>query len=259
MGILAAGSRPTTTTCDMGCRFLLALYLFISKNMELECLPREYKHNGICCPMCKRGFFVTAHCTPEFSSSRCIICVNKTYTDQPNCYTNCTRCKHCHFGAGLNIKERCTTTSNTVCECQVGHLCLNQECDLCQEHTQCKPGQYVKKPGTGRTDTVCENCPPGHFSNETNSSACFPWSKCSELCLIEFKEGNSTTDALCKEKRGHLWIFLALLSPGIVAIIVLCNTFYKPVKIQKEDEYPFSEEEQERGKAGIENGHLEGT
>ncbi|XP_066461678.1 tumor necrosis factor receptor superfamily member 5-like isoform X2 [Eleutherodactylus coqui] len=199
----------------MGARLMLALYLFISENLELKCLPREYKHDGICCPMCERG-------------------------------------------AGLIVKERCTTTSNTVCECQVGRFCLNQECDLCQEHTQCKPGQYVKKPGTGRTDTVCENCPPGHFSNETNSNVCFPWSKCSEFGFVEFKEGNSITDALCKAERGHLWAFLALLSPGFVAIIVFLNGLYKPVKIQKEDEYSFSEEEQGIREAGIER-HLKGT
>ncbi|XP_066461676.1 tumor necrosis factor receptor superfamily member 5-like [Eleutherodactylus coqui] len=293
MGARASGTQPGATTCDMRVWFLLALYL----NLALECPPGEYKNNGICCPMCDKGSFVGAHCASELSSSRCVICRDNTYMDQPNGYTSCFRCKDCDFGAGLKVKERCTTTSNTVCECQVGHLCLNQECDLCREHTQCHPGQYVKKPGTGRTDTVCENCPPGHFSNETNSSACFPWTRCSELGFVDFKEGNSTTDALCKEKRGHLWIFLALLSTGMVVIIVLCNTFYKldflqvkcpkaalprganPAEIsecpqqdhteiqqdfhsdniQKQQEYPLSEEEQGITEAGSEDRDVERT
>ncbi|KAM3920930.1 tumor necrosis factor receptor superfamily member 14 isoform 2-T4 [Leptodactylus fuscus] len=162
----------------MGGHFRKALHLvFTLVHLTLACLPREYESNNLCCPMCDKGSFVKAHCTPQIGSSVCVLCAENTYTDQPNGLTECFRCKECDLGAGLIVKEKCTTISNTVCECKAGHFCLSPDCDLCQEHTQCHPGQYVKKNGTWKTDTVCENCSPGHYSDKDNSLHCLPWTK----------------------------------------------------------------------------------
>ncbi|KAG8569078.1 hypothetical protein GDO81_014253 [Engystomops pustulosus] len=125
--------------------------------------------------MCDKGSFVKAHCNAEFTSSVCVICADDTYMDHPNGLTECFRCRDCDSGSNLVVKEKCTSSSNTICECKAGHFCQNEDCDFCQQYKSCQPGEYVKAPGTKRTDTVCEKCPPRHFSNESNAKECFPW------------------------------------------------------------------------------------
>ncbi|KAG8537442.1 hypothetical protein GDO81_024520, partial [Engystomops pustulosus] len=93
------------------------------------------------------GSFVKAHCNAEFTSSVCVLCADDTYMDHPNGLNKCFRCRDCDSGFNLVVKEKCTSSSNTICECKAGHFCLNQNCDFCQEYTQCLPGAYVKMPG----------------------------------------------------------------------------------------------------------------
>lgn len=50
----------------------------------------------------------------------------------------------------LKVKKACTRSADTICEPQEGFHCikLNKEsCTLALEHTECKPGQYIKQSG----------------------------------------------------------------------------------------------------------------
>ncbi|XP_053546320.1 tumor necrosis factor receptor superfamily member 14 isoform X1 [Bombina bombina] len=114
---------------------------------SLKCKPGDYEIDNECCPMCLSGSVVKNHCTSHISTE-CVPCVPPTYMDHPNGETKCLKCKICDAGAGLIIQKPCTYTSNTVCECQFGYFCpedSGKECDLCQEHTKCKPGKIIKK------------------------------------------------------------------------------------------------------------------
>ncbi|XP_053546321.1 tumor necrosis factor receptor superfamily member 14 isoform X2 [Bombina bombina] len=116
---------------------------------SLKCKPGDYEIDNECCPMCLSGSVVKNHCTSHISTE-CVPCVPPTYMDHPNGETKCLKCKICDAGAGLIIQKPCTYTSNTVCECQFGYFCpedSGKECDLCQEHTKCKPGKIIKKIG----------------------------------------------------------------------------------------------------------------
>ncbi|CAJ0919595.1 unnamed protein product [Ranitomeya imitator] len=171
------------------------------------------------------GSFVKSHCTKELSSSVCVICADTTYMDHPNGLTECFRCKECDIGADLVVKQKCTESSNTVCECSAGHFCEKPECDICQVYTECQPGHYVKKPGTPVTNTECDECPKGHYSDRNNAAQCSPWTKCEELGQILYKEGNSTADSICKEKRSHIGLAVILLPLLAVIIYVLVTCF----------------------------------
>lgn len=211
--------------------------------------------------MCDKGLFVKSHCMSESSSSACVVCADDTYMDHPNGLTKCFRCSECDPGVGLIVKDKCTSASNTVCECKAGHYCLNQECDWCQEHTVCPPGEYVKTPGTVRTDAVCEKCPPVHFSNKTNSTECLPWRECSKLGLVLVEEGTSTTDSICTFRRGRRGVIGSVIASAvlfslILTILIRNNSFvFKPGKnetavevknetvVDQGNDYPLSEEE----------------
>ncbi|XP_069596825.1 tumor necrosis factor receptor superfamily member 14 isoform X3 [Ranitomeya imitator] len=207
----------------MGGDFLVPLHLIFMVNIITACLPREYRINNVCCPMCDKGSFVKSHCTKELSSSVCVICADTTYMDHPNGLTECFRCKECDSGADLVVKQKCTESSNTVCECSAGHFCVSPECDICKDYTECQPGHYVKKSGDPVTDTECDVCPKGHYSNTNNAAQCSPWTKCVELGQILFKEGNSTTDSICKEKRSRILLAVVLVPVLAVIIYVVTN------------------------------------
>ncbi|KAM4016474.1 uncharacterized protein ACNLHF_002781 isoform 1-T1 [Anomaloglossus baeobatrachus] len=248
------------TTDDMNGHLLLPLYLkILMVNIILACLPREYEFNGTCCPMCdidslvtglmpqdwriadvvpifKKVSFVKAHCTRELISV-CVICTNTTYMDHPNGLQECFQCKECDREVTLLVK-RCVVSSKTICGCSAGYFCLSKDCDICLEHKECQPGEYIKEPGTLETDTVCEKCPLGNFSNRENSTQCSPWKDCLESGYILDKEGNSTTDSTCKEKRSHIAaIAAAAFGSTILAVIILLfagrNRIGKPGPVQR--------------------------
>ncbi|CAH2320029.1 tumor necrosis factor receptor superfamily member 14 isoform X1 [Pelobates cultripes] len=185
------------------------------------CLPGEYEYEGECCPQCPSGNVVKNHCTDAVSTV-CIPCVDNTYMDHPNGETKCLRCKICDKGAGLVTKKACTYTSNTVCDCERGSFCRSvsgKECDMCERHKTCPPGEMVKRYGTNRMDTECEKCPEGTFRNKTMSN-CTKWTACASGIIIQ--QGTSTNDTICKTLHARKrWIlFLSGLCMCALAVYI---------------------------------------
>ncbi|KAL7398276.1 hypothetical protein ABVT39_007126 [Epinephelus coioides] len=85
---------------------------------------------------------------------------------QPNGLKKCLPCTSCD--EGLFAKQQCTATSDTVCGVSEGYFCKELRddtgCSLAQQHTTCESGHRIKTPGTNRTDTECEACQHGFFS-----------------------------------------------------------------------------------------------
>ncbi|XP_075460995.1 tumor necrosis factor receptor superfamily member 14 isoform X2 [Ascaphus truei] len=155
----------------------IILFAKVVTMQSLKCDAGEYEINNECCPMCPPGSVVRSHCTTD-SSTVCVPCITQTYMDHPNGVSKCLRCKICDKGAALVTQKGCTYNSNTICECEAGHFCPEEdgkECNLCQQHTICQPGEWVEKLGTARTNTMCEICPLDTFSNESMSKTCIPW------------------------------------------------------------------------------------
>ncbi|XP_075047802.1 tumor necrosis factor receptor superfamily member 14-like [Mixophyes fleayi] len=212
---------------------IIILYLAMLKTIVFCCNPGEYYINDVCCPMCPPGNVVSVHCTTAISSTSCVPCIEGTYMDHPNGETKCLRCRDCDIGAGLVVKSKCTYTSDAVCQCTDGYFCSADDtlqCDLCQQYRTCEPGQYIKALGTMRTDTVCEDCPPGHFSNKSMSSSCTPWTECS----VVKKPGSSTSDPICG-RRSRLSLIGSVIVCIVVAmyVIVLAREKEKMEEIKK--------------------------
>ncbi|XP_073513022.1 tumor necrosis factor receptor superfamily member 14-like isoform X2 [Phyllobates terribilis] len=113
---------------------------------------------------------------------------------------------------------------------------ISSVCIICAEMSKNHPNGLTecfrcKDCGALVTDTECEKCPEGHYSDRNNAAECSPLKKCEELGQILDKEGNSTADSICKEKRSHIGAGLALAHVSLllaVIIYVIRNPIYKP-------------------------------
>ncbi|XP_074499260.1 tumor necrosis factor receptor superfamily member 14-like isoform X8 [Sebastes fasciatus] len=201
----------------------LAVFSYIAALMApaMCCLPDEYEtRDGEYCPMCHEGSVVRRDCTQQ-PGTGCSNCGNGTYMNQPNGLRNCFLCTSCDQGHGLCAQQECTTTKDTICDVLSGYFCKQLMdgggCSLAKKHTPCAPGHRIKVPGTSRTDTVCELCQPGHFSQDGLN--CTVWTSCSET-QVKIKEGSSSSDVVCGAPRKRFFyipvIMAMLLSLALV-------------------------------------------
>ncbi|KAI2661727.1 Tumor necrosis factor receptor superfamily member 14 [Labeo rohita] len=181
----------------------LGIVLFIAATLNFKlcfsaCARAEYEVNGECCPMCAPGNYVYWHCTVD-TSTTCVPCPGSTYTDELNGLHKCLPCSLCDSELGLRIKKTCTRSADTVCEPLEGSYCterMKDSCRLAVKHSECQPGQYVKQKGTSFTNTVCDNCTVGTYSNGS-FTVCRPHSNCEIEGLKEIKPGTISSDVEC--------------------------------------------------------------
>ncbi|KAL6091816.1 hypothetical protein STEG23_020131 [Scotinomys teguina] len=137
---------------------------------------------------------------------------------------------------GLQIVKQGTSDTDTVCACKEGQHCTSKECKRCALHTSCGPGFGVKQMATGTTDTVCEPCPAGFFSNESSTfEKCHPWTSCEDKKMSVLQEGTNQTDTVC----GLQPRIRALLVVPIVMVILITisvSVFFCIKKVVKEPE-----------------------
>uniref|UniRef100_A0A8C9W4Q3 TNFR-Cys domain-containing protein n=1 Tax=Scleropages formosus TaxID=113540 RepID=A0A8C9W4Q3_SCLFO len=129
----------------------------------------------VCCPMCTPGYYVRNDCTST-DITICRPCTVSTFTDEPNGRRNCSACVVCEQDLGLKTVKECKPSADTVCGALEGNYCIDPYeggCRAAQKHTTCKPGHFIKHPGTEYNDTVCENCTGNYFSNGSSLS-CTP-------------------------------------------------------------------------------------
>ncbi|XP_074073018.1 tumor necrosis factor receptor superfamily member 8 [Macrotis lagotis] len=161
------------------------------------CGPNFY-HNassGSCCYQCPSDQVPRRPCPQRLEDCR-KKCKPEYYLEdewKPQCLL-CVRCS----SDDLVETTPCSWNSPRVCECQEGMFCVTEvryTCARCQEHTPCNSGTRVKNQGTSKKDTVCENCPPGTFSNHNfGTKDCRPHTSCPKGII---QKGNATHDNVC--------------------------------------------------------------
>ncbi|XP_048065426.1 tumor necrosis factor receptor superfamily member 14-like isoform X2 [Megalobrama amblycephala] len=224
--------------------FILSVASVVTLNFELcfsSCARAEYEVNGECCPMC----------APD-TSTTCVPCSPSTYTDEPNGLNNCILCSVCDAVQGLTLKRSCIRTANTVCEPLEGFYCIEKNkgsCIFAKEHNKCKPGQYIKQPGTASTDVVCGDCTEGTYSNGSFTT-CQPHTKCETEGRREIKPGTMLSDAECGNSSPVGIIVGAIV--GVSVLVTAVGISYYFILKQKrqtpetdQNIYPLSVEESE--------------
>ncbi|XP_063064047.1 tumor necrosis factor receptor superfamily member 14-like [Engraulis encrasicolus] len=148
--------------------------------------------------MCNPGYHVYRHCT-EYTSTTCAPCPQSSYTEAHNGLESCRTCAVCDSSAGVRVKKNCTNISDTLCEPLEGHYCTDPIKDDCQgavKHTKCKPGQYIKLPGSASSDTVCSDCSSDTYSDGSFTS-CIPHTQCRPGYDV-VRPGSSASDTECQ-------------------------------------------------------------
>ncbi|XP_067095828.1 tumor necrosis factor receptor superfamily member 14-like isoform X1 [Osmerus mordax] len=200
---------------------ILVLSLHIVLCMETTCGRAEYQIGKECCPMCAPGNRVHKHCT-EFTSTSCIPCTGSTFLDQPNGRSSCFPCTNCDPVSGLKVKQGCTSISDAVCQPLEGYFCklpTYQGCAFAQEHSRCKPGQYISQQATSSKDTECSDCTGDTFSNGSLTS-CQPHTKCESLDKVQVISGDHSSDTVCETaKSGVGEIIIPIVIIACIAIV----------------------------------------
>uniref|UniRef100_A0A8C9UWU8 TNFR-Cys domain-containing protein n=1 Tax=Scleropages formosus TaxID=113540 RepID=A0A8C9UWU8_SCLFO len=209
--------------------------LIVENNPCSACGWAQYEIDGTCCTMCTPGYFVYTHCT-RTDITVCVQCPNSTFTDKPHGRRICNPCTACNDDSGLKTVKECKPSSDAVCGVLEGNYCIDPYeggCRAAKKHTTCKPGHFIKHPGTHSNDTVCENCPGNSFSDGT-STFCIPHTNCKAKRLSTVKAGDSVSDAECGERSRIplIVVIIALVSVLVVIVGEVLKFKYKKIKIE---------------------------
>lgn len=148
---------------------------------------------------------MAAHCTPS-TSTKCVPCEENHFTELWNYLPRCLYCGNFCY-ENQEVETECSATSNRVCRCKEGFYSSSDFCfrhSECKPGLGVKnkgmersvwliwrkgnqapsltiavmfqdDGLSGKKgcrnllPGTSQTDTVCEHCAEGYFSNSSSA------------------------------------------------------------------------------------------
>ncbi|XP_060691951.1 tumor necrosis factor receptor superfamily member 5-like [Hemiscyllium ocellatum] len=216
--------RPSILACCVLCLFQGCQ--LVSGNI---CNTRsQYWKLDKCCSKCPPGTYMSSECT-ETKDSECQRCDSDRYQSEWNTLDHCQLHKSCNPNGGFVVEKPGTTTSDTICQCQLGMYCINTDCEICEENKVCGPGYgVVYKEDRGLSRPVCERCEPGYFSNvSSNMEPCRKWSDCGSLQMLE--NGTATKDMKCgilepPSKVGLITVivFLSVLLAIIILLSFIC-------------------------------------
>ncbi|KAL2763609.1 tumor necrosis factor receptor superfamily member 5 isoform 1 precursor [Daubentonia madagascariensis] len=198
------------------------------------CREKQYLINSQCCSLCQPGEKLVDECT-DVIDTKCRPCGNGEFLDTWNRERYCHQHKHCDHNLGLRVQTQGTSQTDTTCTCEEGLHCTSAACESCIPHSPCSPGFGVKRIGTGISDTVCEPCPVGFFSNVSSAfEKCRPWTSCDIKDLIEVQAGTDKADALCGSQNRMRALVVIPIVLGILCAILVSVYIRKVVKKPKD-------------------------
>ncbi|CAL8289583.1 unnamed protein product [Merluccius merluccius] len=166
---------------------------------QLQAEPPKYQHRDpvtsdqLLCDQCPPGTAVKQHCTLD-TPTLCQPCPEKHYAENWHWRDTCQYCTSVCKERQL-VKQQCNSTHDQLCECAPGfHLVV----EFCIIDSTCPHGYGVVALGTPESDTVCERCPPGHFSSRSSpTEPCWAHRNCSALGLKLLRAGSTSSDSIC--------------------------------------------------------------
>ncbi|XP_062822032.1 tumor necrosis factor receptor superfamily member 8-like [Anolis carolinensis] len=228
---------PWAATVLLSC--LAAVHLLSpassSSSSQKECdnFPSSYYDEAAqkCCYRCPAGYHPKIKCPLDFTHGCIKIpCQPGFYLNHRLATPQCAACVQCAPGGcfhplsalgfspnfsgdplfpflptdrSLVEVSPCRANFSRVCGCRQGWFCRTpvlDSCLRCAKHRSCGAGFGVRDTGTAEKDTVCEECPPGTFSDQDSpSQPCRRHTNCSTLRKPMASHGNTTHDAQCAD------------------------------------------------------------
>ncbi|XP_053577608.1 tumor necrosis factor receptor superfamily member 5 [Bombina bombina] len=176
----------------------LQLMLLLAASFQCfeACSDSQYLKSNKCCNLCGPGYYMSVECTGG-NETICLPCKSGEFQSSWNRETSCHQHDYCDQNAGKMTVKEGTTESNVACSCQTGRHCSSQSCETCVLNSVCGPGYGVVQTATMHSDTKCELCAEGTFSNiSSDTEPCKAWSRCSHT-QTEDIPGSSTSDVSC--------------------------------------------------------------
>ncbi|XP_075965149.1 tumor necrosis factor receptor superfamily member 5 isoform X1 [Anarhichas minor] len=186
-------------------------------NMNCRSEDKYARKDGICCDRCAAGQYMSAECD-NTKTTKCDKCGDGQYTATKNNLDKCQTCTVCYSKNNQITVKKCTTQEDVVCRCETGFYCNNDQCEHCQQVTQCLLGEGVKVQATRTSDTICAPCQDGTYSNVTDfHSACQTHTRCGDIGRMLKTPGTPTIDAICGNFKFQCpWILPAGLWSGLL-------------------------------------------
>ncbi|XP_055122313.1 tumor necrosis factor receptor superfamily member 5 isoform X3 [Symphalangus syndactylus] len=183
------------------------------------CREKQYLINSQCCSLCQPGQKLVSDCT-EFAETECLPCGESEFLDTWNRETRCHQHKYCDPNLGLQVQQKGTSETDTICTCEEGRHCTSEACESCVLHRSCSPGFGVKQIATGVSDTICEPCPVGFFSSVSSAfEKCHPWTSCETKDLVVQQAGTNKTDVVCgPQDRQRALVVIPIIFGFLFAI-----------------------------------------
>ncbi|XP_015334510.1 tumor necrosis factor receptor superfamily member 5 isoform X1 [Marmota monax] len=187
-----------------------------------ECRENQYLLNNQCCNKCPPGEKLVNDCA-QLTETQCLPCSKGEFSDTWNRDRRCHEHRYCDPNLGLRVEREGSTETDTLCACEQGRHCTSGTCESCALHTSCGPGLGVKQLGTGTSDTICEPCPVGFFSNVSSAfEKCHPWTSCETKDLVEHQPGTNVTDAICGfQSRTRALVVIPIVGVLLLAIFLV--------------------------------------
>ncbi|PNJ85973.1 tumor necrosis factor receptor superfamily member 5 isoform X3 [Pongo pygmaeus] len=207
------------------------------------CREKQYLINSQCCSLCQPGQKLVSDCT-EFTETECLPCGESEFLDTWNRETRCHQHKYCDPNLGLRVQQKGTSETDTICTCEEGRHCTSEACESCVLHRSCSPGFGVKRIATGISDTICEPCPVGFFSNVSSAfEKCHPWTSCETKDLVVQQAGTNKTDVVCGPQDRLRALVVIPIIFGILFAILLVLVFIKKVAKKPTNKAPHPKQE----------------
>ncbi|XP_028747297.1 tumor necrosis factor receptor superfamily member 4 isoform X1 [Peromyscus leucopus] len=156
---------------------LLLLGLTFGVAARLNCVEDTYPSGHRCCHECQPGNGMVSRCDGT-RDTVCHPCEPGFYNEAIN-YENCKQCTQCNQRSGSELKQNCTPTQDTVC--------------------QCRPGTQPRQDSSHKPGVDCVPCPPGHFS-PGNNQACKPWTNCTLSGKQTRHPASTSLDTVCEDR-----------------------------------------------------------
>ncbi|KAM6947908.1 uncharacterized protein PEZ65_001453 [Lycodopsis pacificus] len=181
------------------------------------------------------------HRAHRLVQGHCEKCPSQSYQPETNAGQHCKPCTKCDAKSGSFVKEKCTSETDTKCQCggefvpwdsdsssckcTDGYFNVNSHC---QKWKECKCG--VKMNGTKSSDAICEGC-----SDASNTYTTTPPTSKKMVSLItrltsrhphetaqtQRTHIRTTTTAAPGHTATYIGTGMALLILGIIGLLVL--------------------------------------